>query len=173
MAYVPRINKDCESGIPMQPVGGMIVSGTVLPARTLERVGNFKEEFVIDTIDTEYALRIHREGGQIMQVASGCLRHALGQPLSRRILCFRPCSLNYSPLRTYYITRNLIYLRRTCPDFRRPDLLRQLVWKRPLLYTPYRTAKMEKASSMVARFQTRLAQTTFSRPLCPSTLRLT
>ncbi len=132
MAYVPRINKDCESGIPMQPVGGMIVSGTVLPARTLERVGNFKEEFVIDTIDTEYALRIHREGGQIMQVASGCLRHALGQPLSRRILCFRPCSLNYSPLRTYYITRNLIYLRRTCPDFRRPDLLRQLVWKRPL-----------------------------------------
>ncbi len=144
-AYVPAINCVPMGDKVFRPVGGMIVSGTVFPVSTLRTVGPFKQEFVIDTIDTEYALRIHRHGGQIMKAPEGQLQHSLGQPLTRRILCFRPTSLNYSPIRTYYITRNLVWLQRTCPDFRRPDLMRQLVWKRPLyifLIEPQKCAKL-------------------------------
>ncbi len=143
-AYVPLINSPARPQEELKEVQGFIVSGTIFPVETLRLCGLFKAEFVIDTIDTEYTLRIHRHGGRIMQVPHGSLRHELGQPLSRKILCFRPTSLNYSPMRTYYITRNLLYLSRTCPDFHRRDLLWKLVWERPLYILLIEPQKLDK-----------------------------
>jgi len=131
-AFCPLINRDAQSRQPLKPLKGLIVSGTILTRNCLEKVGQFFEPFVIDTLDTEYAFRILRDGGQIMLSSSGSLTHSLGQPLRRNFLCFHPVSLNYSPMRTYYISRNLLYLHRTQSGFSRPDLLKALVWKRPL-----------------------------------------
>ena len=127
-AFCPLINRDAQSRQPLKPLKGLIVSGTILTRNCLEKVGRFFEPFVIDTLDTEYAFRILRDGGQIMLSSSGSLTHSLGQPLRRNFLCFHPVSLNYSPMRTYYISRNLLYLHRTQSGFSRPDLLKALVW---------------------------------------------
>lgn len=131
-AFTPRINRPATDGGEVRECGGMIVAGTVFTARCLREVGAFMENLVIDAVDTEYLLRIHRCGGKVMEVAAGSLAHEVGHPLRRRILFFRPVSLNYPPIRTFYIARNLLYLRRTYPEFRRRDLMWTLVWKRPL-----------------------------------------
>lgn len=96
-AFTPLINRPAVADGEIVESGGMIVSGTVFKASCLRETGLFKEEFVIDTIDTEYLLRIRRRGGKVMQVPAGSLVHELGHPLCRRFLCFRPVSLNYPP----------------------------------------------------------------------------
>lgn len=131
-AYVPLINRPVATGnAGARSVEGFIVSGTIFPMATFGRVGRFEERFVIDMIDVDFAIRLRRAGLVILQEPSASLIHSLGTPLRGSFLGFHPVTLNYSPLRTYYITRNLIYLSRTVPDFGRRDLLRQLVWKRP------------------------------------------
>lgn len=148
MAYVPLINRSSEEE-EMKEVSGMIVSGTIFPTTTFRDAGLFNEAFVIDAIDTEYALRIHRQGGKIMQVAVGRLQHELGQPLRKRFLCWHPVSLNYSPLRTYYIARNFLYLSKKYPEFHRPELLWKLVWERPFYILCLETRKRKKLKALL------------------------
>lgn len=143
-AYCPLINREAMAQQPLKPLKGLIVSGTVLTRRCMETVGHFFEPFVIDTLDTEYAFRIQQQGGQIMLSSSGSLSHSLGQPLRKNFLLFHPVSLNYSPMRTYYISRNLLYLHRTQPAFSRHDLLKALVWKRPFYILLMEKDKWEK-----------------------------
>ena len=131
VVYVPRVNRPAED-VPAVRTNSFILSGSVFPRQTLDRVGLFEERFVIDAIDVEYGYRLRRSGGSIVQVAQGSLRHELGYPLSRRFLWWRPVSLNYSPLRVYYIARNFLCLQRAYPDCIDRRLVRQLVWKRPL-----------------------------------------
>lgn len=145
LAFVPRINRQAEAGAEAVEQANFIVSGTLFTAQALQAAGPFDERLVIDAIDTDYALRLRRAGGRILQLPQANLEHSLGQPLTRRILCFHPCTLNYSPLRTFYIVRNHLYLRRAYREFRRPDLLRTLVWKRPLyilLMEPQKGARL-------------------------------
>lgn len=132
-AFVPLLNSEPQHDADTQPrrVSGFIVSGTVLPVSTLRSIGRFEERFVIDMLDVDYAHRLRAAGQQILQCPCAALRHSLGTPLRGNFLGLHPISLNYSPLRTYYITRNLLYLTRTAQGFHRPDLLRALVWKRP------------------------------------------
>lgn len=144
VAFCPRINGEAKPHEAMQPLGGLIVSGTVLTRHCMETVGHFFEPFVIDTLDTEYAFRILQQGKQIMLVPSGALVHSLGQPLRANFLMFHPVSLNYSPMRTYYIARNLLYLHRTQPAFSRRDLLKALVWKRPFYILLMESNKWDK-----------------------------
>lgn len=146
-AFCPRINQPPAVGQPMKPLQGLIVSGTVLTRRCLQQVGHFFEPFVIDTLDTEYAFRLLQSGGSIMQVPSGSMAHSLGQPLRGNFLGLHPVSLNYSPMRTYYIARNLLYLHRTQPAFSRPDLLKALVWKRPFYILLMEHNKWEKLAA--------------------------
>lgn len=145
LAFVPRINRQAEAGAEAVEQKNFIVSGTLFAAQALQAAGPFDERLVIDAIDTDYALRLRRAGGHVWQLPQASLEHSLGQPLTRRILCFHPCTLNYSPLRTFYIVRNHLYLRRAYREFRRPDLLRTLVWKRPLyilLMEPQKGARL-------------------------------
>ena len=165
MAYVPCINKTVEADnkaeeerteenrptngpAEMEEVSGLIISGTIFPVETLRTVGHFLEALVIDAVDTEYALRIRRAQGRIMRIPSTVLHHELGYSLRKRFLCWHPVSLNYSPLRTYYIARNFLYLRRHYPEFRRPDLLWQLVWKRPFYILFLEEQKQAKLAAL-------------------------
>lgn len=131
VVYVPRVNRPAED-VAATDTSGFILSGSLFPRSTLEAVGGFEERLVIDGIDVDYACRLHRAGGHVMQVAQGSLCHELGYPLSRRILWWRPVSLNYSPLRVYYIARAFLYLQRTYPEQTDRRLVRKLVWMRPL-----------------------------------------
>ena len=88
----------------------MIISGSIFPLKTIQKVGLYLDKFVMDAIDTEYFLRIRRHTGKVMLVPAANLKHELGHPLRKQILIWHPMSLNYSPVRTYYIARNFLYL---------------------------------------------------------------
>lgn len=110
-AYIPLINASgTDSNAPLKEAQGMIISGSIFPLRTIQKVGLYLDKFVMDAIDTEYFLRIRRHTGKVMLVPAANLKHELGHPLRKQILIWHPMSLNYSPVRTYYIARNFLYL---------------------------------------------------------------
>ena len=147
--YVPAINRPAADEPPCR-TSGFILSGTVFPVETLHRVGEFNGKLVIDAIDVDYACRLREAGGTVVRIVQGSLHHELGYPLSRRILWWRPVSLNYSPLRVYYIARNFLYLQRRHPGRIDRRLVRKLVWMRPLYILLMERQKAEKLRAWLA-----------------------
>lgn len=94
-----------------------IVSGSLIPATTLRSLGLFRADFVMDAIDTEYCLRIHRHGGRIGLIEAGRLYHRLGSPYRKRFLFWTLTGYDYAPTRTYYIARNFLCLKRLYPEY--------------------------------------------------------
>ena len=91
-----------------------------------------------------------------MLVPAANLKHELGHPLRKQILIWHPMSLNYSPVRTYYIARNFLYLNKQYAEFKRPELL----WKPHLgasfLYPFYGRKQMGETESTRQRYLARL-----------------
>lgn len=130
-AYTPFINR-LPSDLPPCEVTSFITSGTIFPVSTLLKLGLFDEQLLIDGIDLEYSFRIRRAGGRILQIPSASMQHELGHPIRGRFLWWRPVSLNYPPMRVYYIARNFLYLCRAYPGYMNVKVMRKLVWQRPL-----------------------------------------
>ena len=161
VAFVPVINRAPSCGEPCV-VRSFITSGTLFPARTLQMLGLFDEKLVIDGVDLEYAYRLRSKGGQIVQLSQGSLCHALGYPLRGRLLWWHPVSLNYSPMRVYYIARNFLYLKKRYPSYVNGATVRKLVWQRPfyiLLMERQKAAKLRAwargvAHGLLGKFRT-------------------
>lgn len=130
VVYVPLVNRLPSAEDPCV-VDSFITSGTLFPVDTLRTVGLFCEKLVIDGIDLEYAFRLRAMGGRIVRLSQGSLQHALGYPLRKKFLWWMPVSLNYPPMRVYYIARNFLYLKKQYPLYVNPSTLRKLVWQRP------------------------------------------
>ena len=132
-AYIPLINASgTDSNAPLKEAQGMIISGSIFPLRTIQKVGLYLDKFVMDAIDTEYFLRIRRHTGKVMLVPAANLKHELGHPLRKQILIWHPMSLNYSPVRTYYIARNFLYLNKQYARVQTsPNCFWKLIWERP------------------------------------------
>ena len=126
----------------------MIISGSIFPLKTIQKVGLYLDKFVMDAIDTEYFLRIRRHTGKVMLVPAANLKHELGHPLRKQILIWHPMSLNYSPVRTYYIARNFLYLNKQYAEFKRPELLWKLIWERPFYILFMKENKWEKLKAL-------------------------
>ncbi|SFR86299.1 rhamnosyltransferase [Agromyces sp. CF514] len=95
-----------------------IQTGFVISRACLETAGLFDERLVIDTVDTEYCLRV-RDAGFRIAVAKGTdIRHAIGRRAELRPFGIpmrhadgRISTYQYhSPFRRYYIARNNIDL---------------------------------------------------------------
>ena len=148
-AYIPLINASgTDSNAPLKEAQGMIISGSIFPLRTIQKVGLYLDKFVMDAIDTEYFLRIRRHTGKVMLVPAANLKHELGHPLRKQILIWHPMSLNYSPVRTYYIARNFLYLNKQYAEFKRPELLWKLIWERPFYILFMEENKWEKLKAL-------------------------
>ena len=78
------------------------------------------------------------------------MKHELGYPLTKRFLCWHPVSLNYSPLRVYYIARAFLYLQRAYPEYVDRRLVRKLVWMRPFYIV---LMERQKGSKLLAWFR--------------------
>lgn len=95
-----------------------IQSGLLLPARTFEHLGPLREEFFIDLVDTEYAMRAESRG--LVGVAAPGLRlgHQLGAQYRRSGLLGRVAVPGLTvltlstPYRYYYRVRNRVLLNR-------------------------------------------------------------
>ncbi|MDT0167627.1 glycosyltransferase [Pseudarthrobacter sp. BRE9] len=89
-------------------------SGCLIPVSVLDEVGLFDESLFIDCVDTDFNLRI-RAAGYSTPVGVGCdIAHSLGETRPMTILG-RPLRvggqdlqiIHHSPVRVYYITRNI------------------------------------------------------------------
>ena len=83
-----------------------------------------------------------------MLVPAANLKHELGHPLRKQILIWHPMSLNYSPVCTYYIARNFLYLNKQYAEFKRPELLWKLIWERPFYILFMEENKWEKLKAL-------------------------
>lgn len=94
--------------------GNLVVSqtsGTLMPIAVFEKEGWFDESFFIDCVDYDYCLKIKNHGWIIEECKDAVLLH---KPASLKIYklfgrkLFR--TTNYSSIRRYYRTRNIIWM---------------------------------------------------------------
>lgn len=88
------------------PVAFAITSGSLLNAGWFVKAGNFREDFFIDHIDSEYCVRLIKLGAKILVNGQCVMSHAVGNRQVKRIgwLTLKPN--NHSKVRRYYIARN-------------------------------------------------------------------
>ncbi len=114
---VPRYT-DMRHGTPIPadwvPGNGLetaMTSGTLLRVSTFQQFGPFVDALFIDSVDTEYSLRLRRAGLILDQCADAVLLHSPGSPTYHSLFGFGPFTLdNYSPIRRYYQQRNRIWI---------------------------------------------------------------
>ena len=92
-------------------VNTTMTSGNLLSLNAYNSVGPFNEDFFIDYVDIEYCLRLKRNGYKIVRLNDLVLEHAEGNIFNKKMgsKVFYP--INNAPIRYYYKTRNLLYLR--------------------------------------------------------------
>lgn len=90
-------------------VSFIITSGTLLTISVFEAVGPMREDFFIDGIDIEWCFRAGSLGYEVFCLKNVKIGHALGD--GRRRFLGREMSI-HSPLRNYYMLRNLLYMAR-------------------------------------------------------------
>jgi rhamnosyltransferase len=102
-SWVKRINP-LEAPEKLVEASILITSGMIVDVRAWETIGEFRADFFIDHVDTEWCLRA-RSMGYSLGVCSGTvMEHRLSDAPPRRVL--GRLVLNYSPLRRYYAFRN-------------------------------------------------------------------
>ncbi len=116
---VPRY-VDKRSGIPLPQdrakSGGLqtaMTSGSLMRVSLFREHGLFEEELFIDSVDSEYSLRLRSSGHLIEECKDAVLLHSPGHPTVLRLCGVRLFqTANYSAVRRYYQDRNRIWLTR-------------------------------------------------------------
>ena len=93
-----------------------ISSGSLLNLSVFEKLGRMKEHYFIDQVDNEYCYRLRRYGYRIVALPGVDMEHKMGNITARVVLGKQFYLYNQSPIRTYYRTRNLIYMMREYAD---------------------------------------------------------
>ena len=94
-------------------------SGMLIPILSFRDFGTFSETLFIDCVDTEFVLRMLREGVHVV-IGAGCrMSHEVGTTIDvrmfKRRVTIRGSVLKFShhtPLRRYYISRNRVVIYR-------------------------------------------------------------
>jgi len=88
----------------------VMTSGTLLRVQAWKECGKYCEYFFIDSLDTEYCLRLQSNGWKITTVYDSLLDHKLGAMKHKYIPFVKKhfYIFEYSPERLYYIMRNHI-----------------------------------------------------------------
>ena len=103
--YIRRIDTGTMT-VPTE-VSFMITSGSVLDLQTYRCLGGFREDFFIDSVDTEYCLRLQQAGGRLLINPDVEIRHAIGACKARPITKKRKVISNCHPAwRRYFIGFN-------------------------------------------------------------------
>jgi len=127
-----------------------MTSGSLTRQSALEELGGFREDFFIDRVDNEFCMRARRRGWRIVQRQDAVLLHRMGH--LRRVTFPVHCWVSdYSPVRRYYMVRNLLEVRREYGrEFPAVMALERLYWRKELVKImvgePHR---LEKAKMMI------------------------
>lgn len=94
-----------------------MTSGNLLSVKCLQKTGYFLESLFIDWVDEEICLRICKMNLLIVQLNNIFLEHYVGNG-SKKINFFGYTKFidNYSPIRYYYITRNVFIVSKLYPS---------------------------------------------------------
>jgi rhamnosyltransferase len=91
-------------------VPALITSGTLLSLEVFSAVGEFRDDFFIDSVDFEYSLRIKKKGYFNLLSPIVAIDHRLGNLKNKKILFTTISSTNHSAVRRYYMARNHVIL---------------------------------------------------------------
>jgi rhamnosyltransferase len=86
-----------------------ITSGSLIPISVFGRVGLFRADYFIDSIDHEFCLRIRRHGYRIIRAHRAGMLHKLGAPKVEQLLGLSFIPTNHSPIRRFYMARNIMW----------------------------------------------------------------
>lgn len=130
----------------------VMMSGSLLSASAYNKVGSFREEFFIDSIDADYCLRLRKEGFRIIVACKAQMTHSVGKEATmRRFFWKRFLVTNHNHIRCYYMTRNGLILVKEY-FFREPYwVLRRIIWYflvKPGLIILFEKNKIPKLKSM-------------------------
>jgi len=101
------------------PAANVIQSGMLMPVSVIDAIGDLRADFFIDLVDTEYELRLRRDGFAVLAASGIRLGHALGTQYRRelfgrqvRLPGVPPETTLSTPFRYFYRVRNRIVLNR-------------------------------------------------------------
>lgn len=151
--YIPQI---CEPDMIQESVSDLfspvdigITSGSIFPLQFFSETGLFRGDFFIDAIDVEFCFRLRRHGLKIVRVNNIKLHHILGNRILVPFLWGKLGTLNYSPVRTYYIMRNHIILRRLYPEYPLQEgFFNEMLYRRFVRILLVEKEKMQKMKAM-------------------------
>jgi len=87
-----------------------MTSGNLLNLKIYKRVDGFEEKLFIDSVDTEYCLKLFQYGYKIIRVEKVVLNHNLGEINKYTFFGKKYTSTNHNYVRRYYIIRNRLYI---------------------------------------------------------------
>lgn len=90
----------------------LISSGTLIPVRAIESIGQLEESLFIDGVDHEWCLRARGRGYSCYVACKAILRHRLGTGAVRYWFGRWRYAPIHSPARHYYMLRNALLLSR-------------------------------------------------------------
>jgi len=91
----------------------LITSGTLFPITLFQKIGYFREDYFIDSVDHEFCLRAKSSGFRSFISCRPIMNHSIGPGVVRGNLLRQRLSLNHAPERKYFIARNSIVTART------------------------------------------------------------
>jgi rhamnosyltransferase len=83
-----------------------ITSGMLIDYEKYKLIGDFKEEYFIDFIDNEYALRASTKGLKIRVCCNAIIDHSIGKRQIKNFLGLTVKPNHHHPVRRYFISRN-------------------------------------------------------------------
>lgn len=96
----------------------VISSGSLVNLRIFSSMGGFKEKYFIDQVDNEYCYRLKTQNYKILLLNGVDMEHSMGQITHKKIGFKLFFLYNQKPIRTYYRTRNIIFMIKEYKDFK-------------------------------------------------------
>jgi len=87
-----------------------MTSGNLVNLVIFNKIGNFLEKLFIDSVDTEYCLRLKKFNYTLKRISSVVLNHNLGDMKYDNFGNKKITYTNHNHLRRYYIMRNRLYI---------------------------------------------------------------
>lgn len=91
----------------------LITSGTLMCLEMIKEVGEFRDDYFIDSVDHEYCLRARKHGYRVVISCQVLMTQRIGSERHNRGRRHRYMSFNHAPIRKYFIARNTIITART------------------------------------------------------------
>ena len=87
-----------------------MTSGNLVNLMIFSKIGNFLEKLFIDSVDTEYCLRLKKFNYKIQRLSSVVLNHNLGNMKYYIFFNKKIAFTNHNYIRRYYMMRNRLYI---------------------------------------------------------------